>query len=73
MSRANEESVTKAKRVRAAWQKKRDDIGTANRTAKCPAWLIPKPGRKGSDVDPQRAAVIHPSSMTSQIAAWAPT
>jgi hypothetical protein len=36
----------KSKTVRAAWQKKRDDTGTRNLTAKCPAWLIPKPGRQ---------------------------
>jgi hypothetical protein len=65
MSRANEESATKAKRVCAASQKKPHDIGTANREM-----ADRQAGRKGFDVDPQCAAA---SSMTPQIAAEAPT
>jgi DNA invertase Pin-like site-specific DNA recombinase len=58
LSRANEESVTKSKRVCAAWQKKRDSIDAKNLTARYPAWLIPRADRKGFDVDKKRAAVI---------------
>ena len=39
MSRANEESNVKAKRVAAAWQEKRANGATKPLTAKCPSWL----------------------------------
>jgi len=56
MSRGHEESATKGKRVRAAWQSKRDS-GKAL-TALCPAWLRLRADRSGYDVIPERAEVL---------------
>lgn len=39
MMRANEESVTKSARVRAAWARKRAELGTKPATGRCPGWL----------------------------------
>ena len=39
MLRAHEESATKSKRVRAAWERKRKDAGLRKLTKVCPAWL----------------------------------
>src|SRR5258708_30648765 len=53
MSRANEESVTKSKRVGAAWQKNRNNIPNRNLTRTCPGWLQPHPSKKGFDLIPK--------------------
>jgi DNA invertase Pin-like site-specific DNA recombinase len=37
--RANEESATKARRLKQAWANKREKIGERLLTSKCPAWL----------------------------------
>ena len=39
MSRAHEESLTKSKRLSAAWKEKRKIIKAKKITSKCPAWL----------------------------------
>ena len=39
MMRANEESATKSARVRAAWARKRAELGKKPATARCPGWL----------------------------------
>lgn len=39
MMRANEESATKSARVRAAWVRKRAELGTRPATGRCPGWL----------------------------------
>lgn len=39
MMRANEESATKSVRVRAAWARKRAELGTKPATGRCPGWL----------------------------------
>lgn len=39
MMRANEESVTKSARVRAAWARKRAELGIKPATGRCPGWL----------------------------------
>ncbi len=39
MMRANEESATKSARVRAAWVRKRAELGTKPATGRCPGWL----------------------------------
>jgi len=39
MMRANEESATKSARVRAAWARKRAELGTKPATGRCPGWL----------------------------------
>lgn len=38
--RANEESATKSKRLKAAWGHKRDQLGTEAMTSNGPAWLV---------------------------------
>lgn len=39
MMRANEESATKSARIRAAWVRKRAELGTTPATGRCPGWL----------------------------------
>jgi len=39
MMRANEESVTKSARLRAAWTRKRAELGTKPAMGRCPGWL----------------------------------
>ena len=58
MSRAHEESETKSRRVRAAWQSKRDRAASGGHilTAKAPAWLRVRDG--SFEVIEDRAAVI---------------
>lgn len=41
MSRAHEESATKAARLKAAWRNKRERVGQRKLTSICPAWLQP--------------------------------
>lgn len=61
MSRAHEESATKAARLSAAWTNKRQRAREEGRplTARAPAWLRLRPDRSGYDVDEGRAAVVH--------------
>ena len=58
MSRAHEESETKSRRVRAAWQNKRDRAATGEHilTAKAPAWLRVRDG--SFEVIEDRAALV---------------
>jgi DNA invertase Pin-like site-specific DNA recombinase len=56
--RANEESVTKGKRVREAWSAKRERASEKPLTSRCPAWLRMKEDRSGFDVIEERARVI---------------
>ena len=58
MSRAHEESLTKSRRVGAAWANKRANAGDKPLTAMCPAWL--KLSNDGSryEIIEKRAAVI---------------
>lgn len=60
LMRANEESETKAKRLRAAWEaKRRAAVETGKRmTTTCPAWLEASKDGSGFDVIPDRAAVV---------------
>ncbi len=39
MARAHEESATKSRRIRAAWENKRNNIGVKKLTAQCPKWM----------------------------------
>lgn len=62
--RANEESSTKSKRIKAAWQSKRTRAAlegrpsnTARLTAHCPSWLRAAPSG-GFEVIPGRVAVV---------------
>lgn len=58
--RANEESETKAKRLRAAWFGKRSDAAKAGKplTALCPGWLRLREDRAEYEVIPERASVV---------------
>ena len=47
MSRAHEESLTKSKRIAAAWKNKRSDAAEKPMTKWCPAWLTLAPDRSG--------------------------
>lgn len=60
MSRANEESVTKSKRLRDAWsQKKRRAREDGHKlTSWCPAWLQLSEDRKSYEVIEERAVVV---------------
>lgn len=59
MMRANEESATKSKRLRAAVAANRDDPSSRYHGAQCPAWLKPNASKTGYEIIPERAAVIH--------------
>ncbi len=60
MQRAHEESETKSKRLRAAWQANRNKAQTDGRklTARAPAWLTLAGDRKTFAVNRERAKVI---------------
>ena len=58
MMRANEESATKSKRLRAAVAANRDNPASRYHGGQCPAWLRPNAGRNGYEVIPERVAVI---------------
>ena len=58
MIRANEESATKSKRVRAAWDSKRENIANKRLTDVCPLWMKPADGDKGFDLIPERVEVV---------------
>jgi len=58
MMRANEESATKSKRLKAAWQKKRDNIFDLKMTKQVPAWLELSEDRKSFLVSQRSAEAI---------------
>lgn len=58
MSRANEESVTKSRRIRASWDNKRQNISKKRFTARCPYWLKASEGDTGFDLIPERVDVV---------------
>ena len=58
MSRAHEESVTKSKRVGAAWAQKRMHADIRPLTARCPAWLRMSDDRKGYEIIPERSKIV---------------
>lgn len=58
MSRANEESATKSRRIRAAWDNKRSTILEKRLTARCPYWLRPAEGKQGFEFIPDRVEVV---------------
>ena len=58
MFRANEESRTKATRIKAAWNAKKATAGTKPMTALCPAWLKLKADRSEYDVIESKAETI---------------
>jgi len=58
MSRAHEESLTKSRRLKAAWGAKRQAIGQKKLTKQCPAWLTLNPERDAYDEVPEKVAVV---------------
>ena len=58
MSRAHEESLTKSKRLKAAWSAKRQSIGHHKLTGQCPAWLRLNQDRTQYEILPERASII---------------
>lgn len=58
MSRASEESLTKSRRGRAAWDNKRANIDKKRLTARCPYWLKPLSGDQGFEVITDRADIV---------------
>lgn len=58
MSRANEESATKSRRIRASWDNKRQNIAKKRFTARCPYWLKPSDGETGFDLIQERVDVV---------------
>ncbi|MER8745531.1 MULTISPECIES: recombinase family protein [unclassified Mesorhizobium] len=57
-ARANEESATKARRLREAWGNKRKNAAAKPLSALCPGWLRLRDDRTGFDEIPERAAVV---------------
>ena len=58
MLRAHEESATKSKRVRAAWERKRRDAAHRKLTKTCPAWLRLSADRSEFEVLQSRADIV---------------
>jgi len=58
MSRANEESAMKSKRIRSSWDAKRKNLATKRLTKRCPYWLKPSEGDQGFDLIPERVEVV---------------
>jgi DNA invertase Pin-like site-specific DNA recombinase len=58
MIRANEESATKSKRIRASWDSKRENIANKRLTDVCPLWMKPAEGDKGFELIPERVEVV---------------
>lgn len=58
MSRAHEESVTKSRRVAAAWANKRTNAEAQPLTAMCPAWLKLSADKSRYEVIPERAELV---------------
>lgn len=58
LSRANEESRTKSKRLSAAWSNKRDMIGERKLTALCVSWLELEKDRKSFRLIPERVKIV---------------
>lgn len=58
MSRAHEESLTKSKRLKAAWDTKRKNIGERKLTRTCPAWLKLNENRTEYEPIPEKVAIV---------------
>ena len=59
LARAHEESLTKSKRVSAAWSNKRKNASQQKLTALCPAWLELGPSRSEYRIVEEKAEVVH--------------
>ncbi len=58
MTRAHDESLTKSRRQRAAWNNKRANIATKKLTARCPLWLKLNDDRTEFSFIPDRAELV---------------
>jgi len=58
MSRAHEESVRKAERLREAWAGKRTAAAGEKLTARCPSWLVLNPDRKDFTENRKRVEIV---------------
>jgi DNA invertase Pin-like site-specific DNA recombinase len=58
MSRANEESAEKSRRIRSSWDAKRRNINNKRLTKRCPYWLKPSDGDAGFEFIPERVEVV---------------
>lgn len=58
MIRSNEESSSKSRHLRSAWDAKRLNIGKKRLTARCPYWLKPADGESGFEFIPERVDVV---------------
>ena len=56
--RANEESATKSRRVKAAWEQKRREVKDRPLTARCPGWLVLDRQAAQFKLVPERADVV---------------
>ena len=58
MSRANDESATKSRRLKASWSNKRGMIGSRKMTARAPAWLELSVDKTVFKIIPERGEII---------------
>lgn len=58
MARAHEESAMKSRRLKAAWSNKRERIGEAKLTARCPMWMRLSEDRKKLEFIPERQETV---------------
>jgi DNA invertase Pin-like site-specific DNA recombinase len=58
MSRANEESAMKSRRIRSSWDAKRKNIANKRLTKRCPYWLKPTADDCGFEFIPERVEVV---------------
>ncbi len=58
MARAHEESQTKSKRIKSAWDIKRENIESIKLTSICPAWLKLSKDKKTFEVIAERGQII---------------
>ena len=58
MSRAHEESLTKSKRLKAAWDTKRKNLNEQKLTRRCPSWMKLNESRTAYELIPEKIAII---------------
>jgi DNA invertase Pin-like site-specific DNA recombinase len=58
MARAHEESATKSRRIKAAWENKRANIGNRKLTAQCPRWMRLNADKTEFNLIPDRVKLI---------------
>ncbi|HDR9499782.1 TPA: recombinase family protein [Burkholderia cepacia] len=58
MARAHEESLTKSKRLKAAWTNKRSQLHEKKLTARCPLWMKLSDDRTQFEFIPERVTIV---------------